>query len=81
MFTCTVVFPRLEKEWRKILPEIGASIGKVLAFQSRTKNEVLEGGAPLVKLLYRKGDKLPQWTRLPKLDGNAFQKIKKVVYY
>ena len=81
MFTCTAVFPNLEKEWRKILPKLSASIGKVLAFQSRTKNEVLEGGAPSVKLLCRKGEKLPQWIRLPKLDGNAFQKLQKVVYY
>ena len=81
MFTCTTVFPNLEKEWRKILPKLGASIGKVLAFQSHTKNEVLEGGALSVKLLCRKGEKLPQWIRLPKLDGNAFQKLQKVVYY
>ena len=81
MFTCMAVFPNLEKEWRKILPKLGASIGKVLEFQSRTKNGVLEGGAPSVKLLCRKGDKLPQWIRLPKLDGNAFQKLQKVVYH
>ena len=81
MFTCTTVFPNLEKEWRKILPKLSASIGKVLAFQSHTKNEVLEGGAPSVKLLCRKGEKLSQWIRLPKLDGNAFQKLQKVVYY
>ena len=81
MFTCTTVFPNLEKEWRKILPKLGASIGTDLAFQSCTKNEVLEGGAPSVKLLCRKGDKLPQWIQLPKLDGNAFQKLQKVVYY
>ena len=60
MFICTTVFPGLEKEWRKILAKLGASIGKVFAFQSRTTKEVLEGGAPSVKLLCRKGDKLPQ---------------------
>ena len=60
MFTCTTVFPGLEKEWRKILPKLGASNGKVLAFQSQIMKEVLEGGAPSVKLLCRKGDKLPQ---------------------
>ena len=73
MFTCMTVFPGLEKEWRKILPKLGASNGKVLAFQSQIMKEVLEGGAPSVKLLCRKGDKLPQWIQLPKLDGNAFQ--------
>ena len=72
MFTCTAVFPSLEKQWRKILDKLGAFIGKVLAFQSWTTKEVLEGGAPLVKLLCRKGNKLPQWIRLPKVDGNAF---------
>ena len=60
MFTCMTVFPGLEKEWRKILDKLGAFIGKVLAFQSWTTKEVLEGGAPSVKLLCRKGDKLPQ---------------------
>ena len=60
MFTCTAVFPSLEKQWRKILDKLGASIGKVLSFQSPNTKEVLEGGAPSVKLLCRKGDKLPQ---------------------
>ena len=33
MYTCTKVFLGLEKEWRKVLPKLGASIGKILAFQ------------------------------------------------
>ena len=59
MFTYMAVFPSLEKEWRKIMPELGASIGKVLAFNPLTAKDGMEGGgAPLVKLLYWKGDKL-----------------------
>ena len=64
------------------MPELGASIGKVLAFNPLTAKDGMEGGgAPLVKLLYWKGDKLAQWIRLPKLHGITFQKNQKVVYY
>ena len=75
MFTCTAVFPGLEKEWRKILSKLGASIDKILTFQSRTTKEVLEGGAPSVKLLCRKGDKLPQWIQIAKMRWKCFLKL------
>ena len=74
MFTCTAVFLGLEKEWRKILPTLGTSIGKVLAFQSQTTKEILEGGVPSVKLLCMKGDKLPQWIQITKIRWKCFSK-------
>ena len=74
MFICTTVFPGLEKEWRKILPTLGTSIGKVLAFQSQTTKEILEGGVPSVKLLCMKGDKLPQWIQITKIRWKCFSK-------
>ena len=80
MFTCTAVFPGLEKEWRKILPKLGAFFGKVLAFQSQTTKEILEGGAPSVKLLCRKGDKLPQWIQIAKMRWKCFSKKFRKLY-
>ena len=40
-----------------------------------------KGGAPSVKLLCKKDAVLPNWIRLPKLQGNMFQKIQKVLYF
>ena len=64
------------------MPKLGATIGKVLAIHPWTAKDGMErGGAPLVKLLYHKGAKWPQWIHLPKLNGNIFQKNQKVLYY
>ena len=81
-FTCTAVFPGLDKEWREVLHKIGAAIGRVLHVNSSTFKDIVEkGGAPSVKLLCKKDAVLPNWIRLPKLQGNMFQKIQKVLYF
>ena len=71
-----VFFPGLDKEWREVLHKIGAAIGRVLHVNSSTLRDIVEkGGAPSVKLLCKKDAMLPNWIRLPKLQGNMFQKI------
>mgnify|MGYP007130493082 FL=1 len=40
---------------------------------------IMEGGASLVKLLCRKGAKLPQWICLPTLEKNIFQNNQTIV--
>ena len=42
---------------------------------------VEKGGAPSVNLLRKKDAILPNWIRLPKLQGNMFQKFQKVFYF
>ena len=61
------------------MPKLGASIGKVLAFHSQTTKEVLEGGALLVKLLCRKGDKIATMDSIAKnLMEMLFGKFRKL---
>ena len=75
-FTCTIVLPSLDKEWREVLHKIGATIGRVLHVNSSTFWDIVEkGGAPSIKLLCKKDAILPNWIHLPKLQDNMFQKI------
>ena len=74
--------PSLNKEWREVLPKFGAEIGRVLHVNLSMFRDIFEkGGSPSVKLLCQKDAVLPKWIRLPKLQGNMFQKFQKVLYF
>ena len=70
----TAIFPGLRKEWRNVLPCIGALLGKVIATRDG------QGGVPAVRLIAPRSVRLPATISLPNLLKNELPVVQKVYY-
>ena len=56
----TVIFPVLGKEWKNVLPRIGALLGKVIATRDgQAHGSDRMGGVPTVRLIAPRSVRLP----------------------
>ena len=75
------IFPRLRKEWRNVLPSIGALFGKVIATRYEQDYGVdRASGAPVVRIIAPRSRRLPTTMSLPNLLINKPLVIQKVYY-
>ena len=77
----TTIFPGLRKEWRNVLPCIGALLGKFIATrdgQAHGTNRM--GGVPAVRLIAPRSIPLPATISLPNLLLNKPVVVQKVYY-
>ena len=74
----TAIFP---KEWRNVLPCIGALFGKVIATRNRHNYGTdRAGGVPIVRLIAPRSIRLPTTISLPNLPINKPPVVQKVYY-
>ena len=71
----TVVFPRLRKEWRNVLPCIETLLGKVIGMREGQVGEV-----PAVRLIAPRFVRLPSTITLPNLLMNKSPVVQKRYY-
>ena len=77
----SAVFPGLRKEWRNVLPRIGAVLGKVIATRNGQAVESNRGGGvPAVRLIAPRNVRLPAMIALPNLINNKPPVMQKVYY-
>ena len=77
----SAVFPGLRKEWRNVLPRIGALLGKVIATRNGQAVESNRGGGvPAVRLIAPRNVRLPAMIALPNLINNKPPVMQKVYY-
>ena len=77
----TAIFPGLRKEWRNVLPSIGALFGKVIATRYGHDYGIdRAGGAPAVRIIAPRSRRLPTTISLPNLLINKPPVIQKVYY-
>ena len=62
----TAIFPGLRKEWRNVLPRIGALLGKVIATRDgQASGSDRVGGVPVVRMIAPRSVHLPTTISLP----------------
>ena len=67
----TAIFPGLRKEWRNVLPRIGALLGKVIATRDgQASGSDRVGGVPRVRVIAPRSVRLPTTISLPNLLTN-----------
>ena len=77
----TAIFPGLRKEWRNVLPCIGALLGKVIATRDgQAHGTDRMGGVPAVRLIAPRSVRLPATISLPNLLLNKPPVVQKVYY-
>ena len=77
----TAIFPGLRKEWRNVLPRIGALLGKVIATRDgQAHGSDRMGGVPAVRLIAPRSVRLPATISLPNLLLNKPPVVQKVYY-
>ena len=77
----TTIFPGLRKEWRNVLPRIGALLGKVIATRDgQAHGSDRMGGVPAVRLIAPRSVRLPATISLPNLLLNKPPVVQKVYY-
>ena len=77
----TAIFPGLRKEWRNVLPRIGALFGKVIATRNGHDYGIdRAGGAPAVRLIAPRSTRLPTTISLPNLLINKPPVVQNVYY-
>ena len=77
----TAIFPGLRKEWRNILPRIGALLGKVIATRDGQASGLDRvGGVPAVTVIAPRSVCLPTMISLPNLLTNKPPVMQKVYY-
>ena len=77
----TAIFPGLRKEWRNVLPHIGALLGKVIATRDgQAHGTDRMGGVPVVRLIAPRSVRLPTTISLPNLLLNKPPVVQKVYY-
>ena len=77
----TAIFPGLRKEWRNVLPRIGALLGKVIATcDGQASGSDRVGGVPVVRVIAPRSVRLPTMISLPNLLTNK-PPIMQNVYY
>ena len=77
----TAMFHGLRKEWRNVLPHIGALFGKVIATRNGQDYGIdRAGGAPAVRLIAPRSICLPTTISLPNLLINKPPVVQKVYY-
>ena len=77
----TAIFPGLRKEWRNVLPSIGALLGKVIATRDgQVHGTDRMGGVPAVRLIAPRSVRLPATISLPNLLLNKPPVMQNVYY-
>ena len=77
----TAIFPGLRKEWRNVLPSIGALFGKVIATRYGHDYGIdRAGGVPAIRIIAPRSKRLPTTISLPNLLINKPPVIQKVYY-
>ena len=77
----TAIFPGLRKEWRNVLPHIGALLGKFIATRDgHAHGTDRMGGVPAIRLIAPRSVCLPTTISLPNLLLNKPHVVQKVYY-
>ena len=77
----TAIFPGLRKEWRNVLPRIGALLGKVIATRDgQASGSDRVGGVPAVRVIAPRSVRLPTTISLPNLLTNKPPVMQNVYY-
>ena len=77
----TAIFPGLRKEWRNVLPRIGALLGKVIAMRDgQVHGTDRMGGVPVVRLIAPTSVRLLATMSLPNLLLNKPPVMQKIYY-